>query len=168
MSGWRGSGGRGCRPLLQEIWQESPGSKRVGSWSAVAESSRGFLDGKAKRSGGRQRAQAPKPRLPLMSLGHSLEWQGDTVPTEAPRVRAQEAQGLLEAETGHLKRWAGGRGVKTVLGTGYRALPTPQGRGWEGLGPRERAAGARAQLGERGRSKRRRPGIGKPREVFTR
>lgn len=30
MSGWRGSGGRGCRRLLQEIWQKMSGEKGSG------------------------------------------------------------------------------------------------------------------------------------------
>lgn len=50
--------------------RESPGKKKGRELERAAESNRGFLDGKAEGPG------APKLRLPLTSLGHSLEGRG--------------------------------------------------------------------------------------------
>lgn len=63
---------------FKKFGRESPGKQKGRELERVAESSRGFLDGKAKRrAGGKAEGPgAPKLRLPLMSLGHSLEGRG--------------------------------------------------------------------------------------------
>lgn len=70
MSGWRGSGGRGCRPLLREIWQGKPGEKKDRELEGVAESSKGFLDGETREGkvGGRQRARGHQGSVCLLKL----------------------------------------------------------------------------------------------------
>lgn len=62
---------------FRDSGRESPGKKKGRELERAAESSRGFLDGKAESAGGKAEGPgAPKLRLPLTSLGHSLEGRG--------------------------------------------------------------------------------------------
>ena len=63
---------------FKKFGRESPGKKKGQELERVAESSRGFLDGKAeRRAGGKAEGPgAPKLHLPPTSLGHSLEGRG--------------------------------------------------------------------------------------------
>lgn len=83
MSGWRGSGGRGCRPLLREIWQGRPGEKKGRELEGVAESGKGFWPGKGKAGG---KAEGPVGiRAPFASQhawSHQQKGRGQTVLTK--------------------------------------------------------------------------------------
>ena len=62
---------------FKKFGRESPGKEKGRELEQVAESSRGFLDGKAESAGGKAEGPgAPKLLLPLTSLGHSLEGRG--------------------------------------------------------------------------------------------
>lgn len=154
MSGWRGSGGRGCRPLLRKIWQGKPGEKKGRELEGVAESSKGFLDRKRGFKG-------------KGACGHRSSICLLTCPTPP-------AEGLRpEVHTNPQGRaWPIGAGrqkeeTEAVSGVGWRKdmevslgrktdLPAPG----ESLGPRERAEGD-SSAGRKGEQRGARPGIGK-------
>lgn len=117
MSGWRGSGGRGCRPLLREIWQGKPGEKRGREPEGVAESSKGFWPGKGSAGG---KAEGPVGIGAPFASRHAWSQQqgrGQTVLTEhkSPEEGLGGA-GLQKEETEAASRVGRRKGIGGSLG----------------------------------------------------
>lgn len=143
MSGWRGSGGSGCRPLLREIWQPKPGERKGRELEGVAESGRGFLHRETRREIGwkGRGAHGHQSSMCLLTcLVPSAEGLGTEGTHNSPRKGSAHRSGDAGGNGGSPKSWVGGRVRKTVEGRGKtvegrgRNLASPRGRG---LGPRE-------------------------------
>lgn len=160
MSGWRGSGGSGCRPLLREIWQRKPGEKKGRELEGVAESGRGFLHRETRREIGwkGRGARGHQSSICLLTcLVPPAEGLGTEATHDSPRKGSAHRSGDAEGGNGgSLKSWVGGRVCKTVEGRGQN-LASPPGKR---PGAQERAEGD----GSAGREREKRgarPGIGK-------
>lgn len=159
MSGWRGSGGRGCRRLLQEIWQKMSGEKgsgirkgsRLKQRFSAQETSQRRICIKGRGVGWHQNSSSTDP------VPQAKGTRGSRILTDTPEKRTQSLGAeLRKGETEAISRGEGGRACKAVQ---YRKrakpLPMPQGIG---LRPREGDVGDVHLGGERRGA---RPGIGK-------
>lgn len=152
MSGWRGSGGSGCRPLLREIWQRKPEEKKGRELEGVTESGRGFLHRETRREIGWQ-GRGARGHQSSICLLTCLVPPAEGLGTEGTHDSPKE--GLSPQERGCRRRKqrqgtqdSGGQGTEPCQPPGER--PGAQGRteGDSSAGREREKQGARPGIGK--------------------
>lgn len=141
---------------FKKFGRGSPGKKKGRELERVAESSRGFLDGKAESAGGKAEGPgAPKLRLPLDEPGPLVGGQGPRSSLRHPPEKGSEVQGCRRQKRA-ISRAGQEEGYEDSLGKRTEPCqPSGERPGAQGEGEGAGSAGREREKQEA------RPGIGK-------